>query len=143
MPTSTSKNHNFVTSNRNCTLARITKLHQSFTLTEVTQKNVQKYLIFSFLLQVFHLLWCMLHKSYRCDDLQSKFSTESEELRRVTELEDDGEDLVVKIFHLFLRSPQPLKFIIWDLKGTRAESILGVSRCRYFTFPSPNMINSQ
>lgn len=71
------------------------------------------------------------------------FPTESEELKLVTELEDDGEDLVVKIFHLFLRSPQPLKFIVWDLKGTRAESILGVSCCQYFTFPSPNMISEQ
>lgn len=63
----------------------------------------------------------MLHKSYQCDNSQSKFFTESEELKLVTELEDDGEDLIVKIFHLFLWSPQPLKFIIWDLKGTRAK----------------------
>lgn len=85
----------------------------------------------------------MLYKSYRCVDSQSKFSTESEELKLATELEDDGEDLIMKIFHLFLRSPQPLKFIIWDLKGTRAETILGVPRCQYSTFPSPDVINKQ
>lgn len=44
----------------------------------------------------------MLCKSYWRVDSQSKFSTESEELKLATELEDDGEDLVVKIFHLFL-----------------------------------------
>lgn len=83
----------------------------------------------------------MLHKSYRCDDLQAKFSTESEELKLVTELEDDGEDLIVKIFHLFLRSPQPLKFIIWDLKGTRAKSIRVFLVANILLSPSPNMIS--
>lgn len=37
----------------------------------------------------------------------------------MTELEDNGKDLVVKILHLFLQSSQPLKFKIRDLEDKR------------------------
>lgn len=42
------------------------------------------------------------------------------ELNLVAELEDDGEDLVVKIIHLLLQSPQPLKLIVWDLEKAKS-----------------------
>lgn len=66
--------------------------------------------------------------------------TESEELNLVTELEDDGEDLIVKVFHLFLQSPQPLKFIVWDLKGQRASLVFLLAS---ILLPPPDMINEQ
>lgn len=55
----------------------------------------------------------------------------------VAELEDDGEDFVVKIFHLILWVPQPLKFIIWDLRGGEHSASWVFPCCQYCTTPCP------
>lgn len=114
---------NFATSNKNCRAKKKTKknhksapeCHSDWSEPKNSEKIQQ--------------LFC------RQQDLKSCLA--SEELNLAAELEDDGEDLIVKIFHLFLPSPQPFKFIVWDLKGTTAKSFFDISTCLYLTFPSP------